>query len=114
ISVTGRELDARAEQDLADRVMSALTGYDEAPDATMAKAREFTHVLIQQPRTWVTGGPHTDSAPRYLVRLTVPGSWSGDPDFGKNIGPMITAAIAGTEPDAERLNREPHCVVQIV
>src|SRR5690606_33190994 len=75
ISVTGRELDARAEQDLADRVMSALTGYDEAPDATMAKAREFTHVLIQQPRTWVTGGPDTDSAPRYLVRLTVPGSW---------------------------------------
>ncbi|WP_280458081.1 ATPase [Nocardia carnea] len=114
ISVTGRDLDARAEQELADRVLAALTGYDDAPDATLAKAREFTHVLIQQPRTWVTGGPATETAPRYLVRLTVPGSWSGDPDFGKNIIPMITAAIAGTEPDPQRLDREPHCVVQIV
>ncbi|MFI5717965.1 ATPase [Nocardia sp. NPDC051750] len=114
ISVTGRELDAEAERDLADRVLATLTGYDTAPDETMGKAREFTHVLVHRPRTWITGGPTTDSAPRYLVRLTVPGSWSGDPEFGKNIVPMITEAIAATEPDPGRLLREPHCVVQIV
>ncbi|MEU1982162.1 ATPase [Nocardia sp. NPDC019395] len=114
ISVTGRELDAATEHDLAARVLAALTGYDSAPEDTMGKAREFTHVLVHQPRTWVTGGPATDSAPRYLVRLTVPGSWSGDPDFGKHIVPLITEAIAATEPDHDRLRREPHCVVQIV
>ncbi|MGI5216937.1 YHS domain-containing protein [Nocardia sp. CA-290969] len=114
ISVTGRELDRAAEHELAERVLAALTGYDSAPEATMAKAREFTHVLVHQPRTWVTGGPAPAGAPRYLVRLTVPGSWSGDPDFGHNIIPLITEAIAGTEPDPQRLRRAPHCVVQLV
>ncbi|WP_280397074.1 ATPase [Nocardia carnea] len=113
ISVTGRELDRDAERELAERVLEALTGYDSAPDETMAKAREFTHVLVQQPRTWVTGGPAPATAPRYLVRLTVPGSWSGDPGFGRDIVPILTEAIAGTEPEGERLRREPHCVVQI-
>lgn len=114
ISVSGRELDRAGEHALAERVLAALTGYDSAPDETMAKAREFTHVLVHQPRTWVTGGTAPDAAPRYLVRLTVPGSWSGDPDFGRHIVPMITGAIAGTEPDPQRLYREPHCVVQMV
>lgn len=114
ISVTGRALDAAAEHDLADRVLAALTAADGAPDETMRRAREFTHVLIDQPRTWVTGGPPTETAPRYLVRLTVPQSWSNDRDFGRYIIPMITDAVAATEPDPGRLRREPHCVVQIV
>jgi YHS domain-containing protein len=114
ISVTGRTLDAAAERDLAERVLAALTAAESAPDETMRRAREFTHVLIGQPRTWVTGGPDAETAPRYLVRLTVPQSWSNDRDFGRYIIPMITDAVAATEPDPERLRREPHCVVQIV
>ena len=113
-TVTGRELDTDGERDLAERVLWALTGFDEAPDDTMRTAREYTHVLIHQQRTWATGGPAVAAAPRYLVRLTVPRSWSGDPGFGANIVPMITEAIAATEPEPERLHRAPHCVVQIV
>lgn len=114
ISVTGRELDTEAERVLADRVLSALTHGDSAPPETLDKAREFVHVVVQQRRTWATGGPATDTAPRYLVRVTVPQSWSNDRQFAANIVPMVTEAIAGTEPEPERLRREPHCVVQIV
>ncbi|MEU4314417.1 ATPase [Nocardia sp. NPDC024068] len=114
IWVTGRPLDEAAARDLADRVLSALTEFDDAPDETMGKAREFTHVLVHRPDAWATGGPDSASAPRYLVRLTVPGSWSGDGEFGRGVVPAITDAIAATEPDPQRLRREPHCVVQIV
>ncbi|WP_040792218.1 YHS domain-containing protein [Nocardia paucivorans] len=113
ISVSGREPNAEAERDLADRVLAALTEGDSAPAETMDKARQFVHVLVHRPRTWATGGPATDTTPRYLVRVTVPQSW-GNEEFASNIIPMITDAIAGTEPDPGRLRREPHCVVQIV
>lgn len=112
INVSGRDLSAEAERDLAERVLMALTVEEAAPDSVMNKAREFAHVLVRQPHAWATGGPEPAEAPRYLVRLTVPGSWS-DREFGTHIIPMITDAIAATEPDPERLRREPHCVVQI-
>lgn len=114
ISVTGRALDAAAERDLAERVLTALTTGDSAPEETLRKAREFTHVLVTQPQTWVTGGPDVDTAPRYLVRLTVPQSWSNDHGFGRSIIAIITDAVAATEADPGRLRREPHCVVQII
>jgi YHS domain-containing protein len=79
----------------------------------MDSMREFAHVLVGQPRAWATGGPPPDAAPRYLVRLTVPGSWSTDRQFADDIVPLITEAIAATEPDPTRLRREPR-VVQIV
>lgn len=113
VFVTGRAMTADEERGFADRVLRALTTEESAPDSVMESAREFTHVLVAQPRTWSTGGPPTDGAPRYLVRLTVPGSWS-DREFGSHVVPLITEAIAATEPDPTRLHRQPHCVVQIV
>jgi YHS domain-containing protein len=113
VFVTGRALTAEAERDLGDRVLRALTTEDAAPDSVMDGAREFIHVLVAQPRTWVTGGPPPDAAPRYLVRLTVPGSWSNG-EFADHVVPLVTGAIAATEPDPTRLHREPHCIVQVV
>jgi YHS domain-containing protein len=114
VFVTGRALTADMEREIADRILRALTTEEAAPDSVMESAREFAHVLVGQPRAWATGGPRPDSAPRYLVRLTVPGSWSNDREFGNHVVPLITEAIAATEPDPTRLRREPHCVVQIV
>ncbi|MFD0366076.1 ATPase [Nocardia sp. GCM10030253] len=99
---------------LAERVLWEVTTEDSAPDSVMDKARELTHVIVRTPEVWVTGGPKPAAAPRYLVRVTVPGSWSNNSEFGSHIIPMITRAIAATEPDADRLFREPHCLVQIV
>jgi YHS domain-containing protein len=114
VFVTGRRLGTDEERELADRVLRALTTEESAPDAVMDSARELTHVLVGQPRTWATGGPPPGTAPRYLVRLTVPQAWSNDRRFADHVVPLITEAIAGTEPDPTRLGREPHCVVQIV
>jgi YHS domain-containing protein len=113
VFVTGRALTADAEHGLADRLLSALTVGEAAPDSVLDSAREFIHVLVAQPRTWATGGQAAGAAPRYLVRLTVPGSWSNK-EFADHIVPRITDAVAATEPDPARLRREPHCVVQIV
>ncbi|MFQ6392453.1 ATPase [Nocardia sp. KC 131] len=101
-------------RELAEKLMRALTTEDSAPDAVMDKMRELTHVIVHTPDVWVTGGPKSAAAPRYLVRLTAPAAWSNNSEFGGNIVPLITKAIAATEPDADRLFREPHCLVQIV
>jgi YHS domain-containing protein len=113
VFATGRTLNADEERELADRILRALTFEEAAPDSVLDSAREFVHVLVGQPRTWATGGPAPEKAPRYLVRLTVPGSWSNK-EFAGHVVPLITEAVAATEPDPTRLRREPHCVVQIV
>ncbi|MFC4377529.1 ATPase [Nocardia halotolerans] len=112
--VSGPALSPEAEHDLAQRLLMALSTEDAAPAEVMDAAREFVHVVIQQPQTWATGGPAPESARRYLARVTVPSSWSNDRRFGAHIVPLVTDTIAATEPDPDRLRREPHCVVQIV
>ena len=94
---------------LANDLLTRLMAEESAPEAVLAKARALTNVLVHEPATWATNG----GEPRYLVRLTVPGSWN-TATFGAHVIPRITDAIAATEADAGRLYREPHCQVQIV
>jgi YHS domain-containing protein/phenylpyruvate tautomerase PptA (4-oxalocrotonate tautomerase family) len=112
--VSDPTLTAERKSELAERLLRELTTEDSAPDAVMDKVRELTHVVVHQPETWATGGPSRQAAPRYLVRLTVPGSWSNHAEFGPTMIPKVTRAIAAFEPDPDRLLHEPHCVVQIV
>jgi YHS domain-containing protein len=114
VSVTGRAMTADDERELADRLLRTLTTEESAPDVVLDSARELTHVLVRQPRTWATGGAPPDTAPRYLVRITVPAASSNDPRFAGHVVPLVTGAVAATEADPARLGREPHCVVQIV
>ncbi len=97
-------------RELADRLLTELLAAEEAPESVLTGARAFIHVLVHEPTVWVTGGP---DAPRYLVRITVPGSWNGK-EFGDHIIPKVTDIVASFEDDPSRLHREPHCVVQIV
>lgn len=99
---------------LADRILRDLTTEPAAPDSVLAKARELTHVLVRDAEVWATGGPALEDAPRYLARLTVPGSWANNSEFGGHVIPLITRAIAESEAEPGRLTRDPHCVVQIV
>jgi YHS domain-containing protein len=94
---------------LGQALLTGLMAEESAPEAVLAKARALTNVLVHEPAAWVTNGEE----PRYLVRLTVPGSWNTK-DFGAHMIPRITEAIAATEADAGRLYREPHCQVQVV
>lgn len=94
---------------LGQALLTGLMAEESAPEAVLDKARALTNVLVHEPATWVTNGDE----PRYLVRLTVPGSWN-TPGFGERMIPRVTEAIAATEADTGRLYREPHCQVQIV
>ncbi|WP_200803709.1 YHS domain-containing protein [Pseudonocardia thermophila] len=110
VSVAGRPMTVEQEHDLADRLLRALTEAEQTPESTIESARELIHVLVGRPRAWATGGP---AGPRYLVRVTVPGAWA-TAEFARTVVPLITDAIAGTEPDPTRLRREPHCVAQLI
>ncbi|MFF0455600.1 ATPase [Nocardia africana] len=99
---------------LAERILHALTTGESAPEQVLDRARELTHVLIHTPEVWATGGPDPSTAPRYLARVTVPGSWSNTEGFGPHVIGAITEAVAATESDPGRLSREPHCLVQII
>ncbi|WP_107659409.1 YHS domain-containing protein [Nocardia suismassiliense] len=112
--VADEQLSTERKHQLAERILRDLTTEPAAPDSVMAKARELTHVLVRTPENWATGGPSIAGAPRYLVRLTVPSAWSNTSEFGDHIIPLITRAIADTEPDPTRLTRDPHCLVQII
>ncbi|GAB1514589.1 YHS domain-containing protein [Actinophytocola sp. KF-1] len=100
---------AAEREHLGQALLTGLLTEEGAPEAVLAKARALTNVLVHEPATWVTNGDE----PRYLVRLTVPGSWLGT-SFGEHMIPKVTEVIAATEADAGRLYREPHCQVQIV
>ncbi|MBF6476261.1 MULTISPECIES: YHS domain-containing protein [Nocardia] len=112
--VSDPALTADRKRALAERILRVLTTEPSAPDSVMSKARELTHVLVRDADVWATGGPALDDAPRYLARLTVPGSWANNTEFGGHVIPLITEAVGGTEPDPDRLTRDPHCVVQII
>ncbi|WP_174184986.1 YHS domain-containing protein [Nocardia barduliensis] len=112
--VSDYTLTADRKRALAERILRDLTTEPEAPDSVLEKARELTHVLVRDADAWATGGPALNDAPRYLARLTVPGSWANNAQFGGHVIPLITKAVAGSEPDPDRLTRDPHCVVQII
>ncbi|WP_040783033.1 YHS domain-containing protein [Nocardia pneumoniae] len=112
--VSDDTLTADRKRELAERILRDLTTEPGAPESVLAKARELTHVLVRSPEVWATGGTDPKTAPRYLARLTVPGAWAGNSEFGNHVIPLITDAIAEFESDPHRLTRDPHCVVQIV
>jgi YHS domain-containing protein len=97
-------------RELAERMLMELLAEESAPEAVQAAARELVHVIAHRPDVWVTGG---SDEPRYLVRVTVPGSWNTN-QFCAYVIPKITDIVADFADDPERLRRRPHCVVQIV
>lgn len=97
-------------EELARRLLTDLITEESAPQEVIERTRELTHIVVHRPQTWVTGG---SDQPRYLVRLTVPGSWN-ETQFGAHMIPRITEIIGSFEKDAGRLTREPHCIVQVV
>src|SRR5262245_7195234 len=100
---------AAKREELGRRILTELIAGDSAPEVVLDTGRALTNVLFHEPATWVTNGDE----PRYLVRMTVPGSWHTR-SFGAYMIPRLTEILASTEDDPERLLREPHCQVQIV
>jgi YHS domain-containing protein len=102
-------LSAVQRDELGRRLLTDLMAEENAPESVLDTARAMTNVLLHEPAAWVTNGDE----PRYLVRVTVPGSWNTQ-NFGTYMIPRITSLVAAVEDDPGRLLHEPHCQVQIV
>jgi YHS domain-containing protein len=102
-------LSAVQRDELGRRLLTDLMAEENAPESVLDTARAMTNVLLHEPAAWVTNGDE----PRYLVRVTVPGSWNTQ-NFGTYMIPRITSLVAAVEDDPGRLFHEPHCQVQIV
>ncbi|MBB4910476.1 YHS domain-containing protein [Actinophytocola algeriensis] len=112
VQVRKGTLTAQRREELGRRLLGSVAGDPgdgKAPESVLATARALTNVLVREEETWVTQGDE----PRYLVRLTVPGSWQSK-EFTEYMIAAVTEAVAATEDDPGRLYREPHCQVQVV
>lgn len=74
----------------------------------------ITHVVVHEVDVWVAGGQQLDSAqpPRYVVRVYVPGPWRKE--MSEHLIARITRALAESDPDPERLYRQPHAEVHVL
>ena len=97
-------LTATQREELGRRLLTDLIAGETAPEVVLDGARALTNVLVHEPTTWVTN----DDEPRYLVRVTVPGSWNTK-EFSAYMVPKITALLGD-----ERLLHEPRCQVQVI
>lgn len=106
---TSHPLPPERRAELGRRVLTGFFASELAPEVVLEANRAVTNVLIHEPATWVTG----DDEPRYLVRVTVPGSWITR-EFSAFAVPRLTALVADVAGEGERLLREPRCQVQVV
>ncbi|MBQ1158137.1 hypothetical protein KBZ21_08255 [Streptomyces sp. A73] len=106
-------------QELGKRLIDTLMVEDDSHALEILDAqRTITQVLVHEPTAWVLGvRPTADPAdpPRYLVRVTVPGSWRKE--MSEYTVQIVTDVLAETERRAgrnpERLRREPHAVILV-
>lgn len=74
--------------------------------------RSCCQVTVSEPGTWVVGGSAPDPAPRYLVRVSVPGAWRKE--MSEMIIQAVTKVLAGYDEDPQRLFENPHAWVQVL
>ncbi|MET9863070.1 hypothetical protein ABZY93_27970 [Streptomyces smyrnaeus] len=112
-------LNEEERQELGKRLIDTLMVEDDSHALEILDAqRTITQVLVHEPAAWVLGvRPAADPAdpPRYLVRVTVPGSWRKE--MSEYTVQIVTDVLAETERragrDPERLRREPHAVILV-
>jgi YHS domain-containing protein/phenylpyruvate tautomerase PptA (4-oxalocrotonate tautomerase family) len=99
---------------LAERLVTELMYEESAPAAVLEAGRALTQVVVHEPDIWVVGGRAVDSAepPRYVVRVSVPGSWRKE--GSAMLISRVTQVLAEADADPQRLYQEPHAWVHIV
>lgn len=85
-----------------------------APAAVLEAARSIWQVVVHEPETWIVGGRPVDpdEPPRYMVRVSVPGSWRKD--MSGEVVSRVTRVLAEGEEDPRRLYDEPAAWVHVV
>jgi YHS domain-containing protein len=85
-----------------------------APAAVIEASRAIEQVVVHEPDTWIVGGRPVDPAepPRYVVRVSVPGSWRKE--MSAEVISRVTRVLAEADADPQRLYREPHAWVHVI
>lgn len=108
-------LTPRQRRRIGEELVTAVVPEQEgAPPESVESARAFTQVVVHEPEMWIAGGnpPAPAEASRYLVRVSLPGSWRKE--IAPIIIPAITDVLARAEADSARLYDEPRAWVQVV
>jgi YHS domain-containing protein/phenylpyruvate tautomerase PptA (4-oxalocrotonate tautomerase family) len=100
---------------LAERLtLRGLHGEEGADPGVLDFLESITHVVVHEVDVWVAGGRRlgSDGPPRYVVRVHVPGPWRKS--LSESVVEQVTRVLAESDPDPDRLRREPHAEVHVL
>lgn len=101
------------DEDLCERLLAEVRAVEGAPDTEHGRA--ISWLIVHPAGQWYVSSGETGaaSAPRYLVRVSVP---EGALDDGKraDLVRRVTRLLAEIEPDPDRLYREPAAWVHVL
>lgn len=119
VDVHAGVLDVAERRALGRRLLGALMPEDDSHHPEVLDAeRHHVQALVRENDAWVLGVVTEDPAdpPRYLVRVTVPGSWRKD--MSATVVEVVTQVLADTEAEAGRdpqhVLRAPHAMVHVL
>lgn len=91
----------------------SATDGERADPGVLAFLETITHVVVHEADVWVADGDVVvDAAPRYVVRVYVPGPWRKD--LSAELISRITGVLAEFDADPDRLYREPVAEVHVL
>ena len=99
---------------ISERLVGEVMVAEGAPDTPAA--RSISWLVLHEIDTWSVGGTPvaSDEPPRYLVRVGVPaGSLVDEPDKRARIIERVTAVLAESDDDADRLLTTPAAWVHV-
>jgi YHS domain-containing protein len=102
---------------LSERLITEFMTEEEeksAPAAVIEASRAIEQVVVHEPDTWIVGGRVVDpnEPPRYVVRISVPGTWRKE--MSAEVISRITRVLAEADQNPQRLYQEPVAWVHII
>jgi YHS domain-containing protein/phenylpyruvate tautomerase PptA (4-oxalocrotonate tautomerase family) len=107
-------LSDRQRRRLGERLVTELIRADGAPPEINERGRGLTWLVVHEPEVWTVGGRPVErsDAPRYVVRLNVPGGHMND-GMRAELVSRVTRVIAESEDDPRRVYERPDAWVHI-
>jgi YHS domain-containing protein/phenylpyruvate tautomerase PptA (4-oxalocrotonate tautomerase family) len=102
---------------LSERLITEFMTEEEeqgAPSGVIEANRAIQQVVVHQPDTWIVGGKpvNLNELPRYLVRVSVPGSWRKP--MSAEVISRVTRVLAEADPNPQRLYQESVAWVHVI